>query len=172
MDSAPPAEPGLVPAAPALQLRPPPASAPSDRAASLPLPFDPESTDASRPPSGAPPSGAAAHTSLVQMPERQTRSPLIGVHGPTPLGSPHLLSVVSQTPLTQTDAPTAGLHTPALWSGSFETAVPLGSFGVQVNVLPLQKLVAAQSVSLAQPLVAGTQLPEPTPHVPERQTCP
>jgi hypothetical protein len=106
--------------------------------------------------------------------ERQTVPPLTVVHGPSPFAKPHLLSFVSQTALVQVSVPAAGVHVPLsvgfACGGSFGTACPFASVGVQVCIASLHQVPALQSASTLQP-PAFTQVP-PTLHAPERHTVP
>jgi hypothetical protein len=109
---------------------------------------------------------------VLHAPERHTVLALPAVHDPSPFAYPHLLSLMSQTPLTQTSIAAAGTHSPSrtgfMCGMSTGIDVPLASFGVHVPVVSSHQLPPVQSASVAQP-PAGSQTPEPL-HVPERQT--
>src|SRR3977135_3654060 len=79
---------------------------------------------------------------------------------------------MSQTPLTHTSAPAAGVHMPPsvgfVCGASVGTAVPFMSFGVHMCAISLHQLPPAQSASTLQP-PAGSQRPLAL-HAPERHT--
>ena len=81
---------------------------------------------------------------------------------------------MSQTPLVQTSAPAATVHTPFSvgleWAVSVGTAAPFASWGAQTCAVSLHQLPAAQSASTSQPPI-GSQTPLVL-HAPERQTVP
>jgi hypothetical protein len=90
----------------------------------------------------------------LQSPERQTVAPLAALQGPSPFANPQELSVVSQTPLTQTSVAAVVAQVPSsvgLACGeSVGIAPPLASFGVHVCEVSLHHLPPAQSASRLQ----------------------
>ena len=86
---------------------------------------------------------------------------------PEPPAGTHLFELVAHAPLAHSAVPTPTVQIPLLWRGSGTTScAPSASFAAQVSVVPLQKLPAAQSLSAAHPLLAGTHLLDDVPHAP------